>query len=195
MSSAQSLSKSILLPVRGWVNPNVLACNTCLGQSAKQFCMYCLYFCVGSPLSISIPPYFSSANSGCPMLFICTRIWCVRPVSNRHSTSVTYGYRSNTRQWVIASFALGFSSKSQILYIVRSRLSRAKAPSIVPLSSVKVPHTNALYVRYVECSKNCLPRCVLASGVLAISSSPLVSLSMRCTSPILGSLMSNLSRK
>lgn len=38
--------------------------------------------------------------------------------------------------------------------------------------------------------KNCLPRKVLASGVLAMTSSPDVSLSMRCTRPSRGSLTS-----
>ena len=132
MSSGHWLSKNMRSPVRGWVKPKVLACNTCRGQSAKQFSIYCLYFCVRRPFKISHPPYFSSQKSGCPICFMCTRIWCVRPVSNLHSTSVTYGNCSNTRQCVIASLACGQSSKSHTRYIVRSRLSRASAPSIVP---------------------------------------------------------------
>lgn len=31
--------------------------------------------------------YVSSPNSGCPMCFACTRIWCVRPVLSFHWTS------------------------------------------------------------------------------------------------------------
>src|SRR5690606_27635943 len=36
-----------------------------------------------------LPPYSVSASRGCPRLARCTRIWWVRPVSSRHSTSVT----------------------------------------------------------------------------------------------------------
>ena len=43
------------------------------------------------------PPYSGSPISGCFVYCMCTRIWCVRPVSSRHSTSVCERKRSLTR--------------------------------------------------------------------------------------------------
>ena len=67
-------------------------------------------------------------------------------------------------------------------------------PAYVPLDAAGggegMPQTSARYSRLVVLLKNCLPRWVFASGVLATTSRPEVSLSMRCTSPSRGSFTS-----
>ena len=62
---------------------------------------------------------------------------------------------------------------------IRSFGLRAILPTIVPSSCSTTPHTRARYLRLVVLLKNWSPRFVLASGVLAITSKPEVSLSMR----------------
>jgi hypothetical protein len=49
-------------------------------------------------------------------------------------------------------------------------------------SATTLPHTSATYLSDVLAS-NCFARCDIATSVLAITSNPEVSLSIRCTSP------------
>ena len=44
--------------------------------------------CRPAPATV-LPPYSTSASNGWPRLAMCTRIWCVRPVSRRQTTSHT----------------------------------------------------------------------------------------------------------
>ena len=148
MSGEISLWKSISSPVAGCWNPNVLACRAWRGHSSMQLRMNALYEEVCSPRRIWSPPYLSSAKSGCPVCFMCARIWCVRPVSRRHSTSVTGPKRSSTRQWVTACLPVSLSSGNTAMR-KRSFGSRPMLPVMVPSSCTKGPHTSALYRRRV----------------------------------------------
>ena len=121
------------------------------------------------------------------MAFMCARIWCVRPVSSIHSTSVVYPNLSMTLQCVTAGLPVSEPGGRTVMRNL-SLGSRAMFPSMRPLSSAMCPHTRAMYERWVVLLKNCLPRFFFASGVLAMSSSPEVSLSMRWTRPTSGEL-------
>ena len=78
----------ISLPVEGCTNPSVLAWRACRGHILKQFSTNWRYFVKVVPFRIWSPPYRSSLNRVCPMCFMWARIWCVRPVSKIHFTSV-----------------------------------------------------------------------------------------------------------
>ena len=70
--SGNGASNSMYSPVRGWINPNVLAWSVCPVRWNGHFW----------------GPYTWSPKIGCPILAMCTRIWWVRPVSSWHSTYV-----------------------------------------------------------------------------------------------------------
>ena len=48
--------------------------------------------------------YIESPRSGNPASVRCTRIWCVRPVSNAHSIKLKVPPLASTLQWVTARF-------------------------------------------------------------------------------------------
>ena len=52
-------------------------------------------------------PYFPSPSRGQPAAAICARIWCVRPVSSRHSTSESPLAEHSVRYSVTAVLAPG----------------------------------------------------------------------------------------
>ena len=89
-------------------------------------------------------PYSVSPTTGWPSDCICTRIWCVRPVSIRTSTSVNAPYRvaSRSSTWTCDT-ALRPSARRVVMRVRRTR-SRAMGRFTVMLSFASVPCTSAM---------------------------------------------------
>ena len=87
------------------------------------------------------PRYVGSPSSGCPSAVRCTRIWCVRPVSRRHCTSVAAPKRSRTSTCVRAGLPAVTTAIS-----VRCVGWRPIGASIV-VARARSPKTTATYSR------------------------------------------------
>ena len=129
-----------------------------------------------------LPPYAGSPTSGCPIAARCTRIWCVRPVSSVQRSKRAPRRNARRRRRACAPACLlrrppSSCAASDGGRSARRRSSRAQRRPARP-QGIRASRVRAASWRTSS---------VCASGVLATTISPLVSLSRRCTMPARGS--------
>ncbi|CFN63648.1 Uncharacterised protein [Bordetella pertussis] len=125
-----------------------------------------------------------SASRGCPRLARCTRIWWVRPVSSRHSTSLTRAPPSaqpRRRGSKCVTAGLGAMGRSTLIR-TGTRASRPMGRSTVPAAPSQ-PCASAMYWRPMVRACSWRTRWVWARSLRATTIRPDVSLSSRCTMP------------
>ncbi len=160
-------------PVRGWRKPSTAACRACRGKSSNPRSGR-----QRSPLAGTRRRYTGSPTIGWPDWAMWTRIWCVRPVASRHSTSA----RRRPRPADSIPGQRHLATRATTAMRLRSRGSRPIAPSICPGWAMARPSTKRGRTAPGRASRT-RGQGGHGQSVFATTMTPDVSLSRRWTMP------------